>query len=229
MTFHFSISGNQAAGAACARIGTVAGLSRSRWRRIVWILGLSIALTPQARAGLIGYYKLDNWALTNTDNGLFPSFTNGSAVTTDGGLSVVLTGGGSGSALPGTTDLVIQAIGTGLVQFRYSYFSLDIPTAFNPGCGPLSVDPCDLAGYLLNGNFTPLADDVNQQAGTTTAFAVRTGDTFGFRVVTLDNIGEPGILTVSEFAAPVPEPGTASVLLMALATMIAAGARSRRA
>jgi hypothetical protein len=222
MKSQLRISRNQAMQAAGAWI--------SMWRRhqaVFWMLGMSIALAPQAKAGLIGYYNLNNWTLTNTDDGLFPSFTNGSAVTPDGGLSAVLTGGGSGSGLPGTTDLVIQAIGTGLVQFQYSYFSLDVPSMFNPGCGPFSTDPCDLAGYLLNGAYTPLADDVNQQPGTTFSFTVNTGDIFGFRVETVDNIGEPGILTVSDFSAPVPEPGTSSLLLMALATMLAAGKRSR--
>jgi hypothetical protein len=199
---------------------------------IFWMLGLSLALAPCAKAGLIGYYSLDNWTLTNTDLGgglctvmvngspVPVTCTDGSAASPDGGLSVVLTGGNHGTGTPGTTDLVILAMWPGLVQFQYSYLSDDTI----PGCG----GPCDRAGYLLNGSFHLLADDVNQLTGNI-AFDVTAGDLFGLRVETMDNTGGPGILTVTDFSAPVPEPRTTSLVFMAFAAMIAAGVRARRA
>jgi hypothetical protein len=192
-----------------------------------WVLGLSLALAPEARASFIGYYSVANWTLTNTDNGGAPSFTNGSVVEGPGGSFLTLTGGSSGSAWPGTTDFVIRAIGTGLVQFQYSYYSADVPSPINPGCGPFLTDPCDLAGFLLNGQFSLLADDVNQSSGVA-SFSVSDGDLFGFRVDTLDNIGEAGALTVSNFSAPTPEPGTAVLIPIAAAVLAAARMRFRR-
>jgi hypothetical protein len=225
MKFHFQIGGSRAMMEIGAWMRSVAAREgRIRWQQAVfWMLGLSLVLAPQAKAGLIGYYSFGNWTVTNNDIGGNQcgsvACTNGFAEPADGGLSAVLTGGNSGSAIPGTTDLVIQAIGTGLVQFQYSYFSLDTVAL----CG----SPCDLAGYLINGTFTALADDINQQPGTTSAFAVTAGDVFGFRVETADNLGEPGILTVTDFSAPVPEPGTTSLILVAAAAMVAARVRAR--
>jgi hypothetical protein len=193
-----------------------------RFHTLCLIIGLFLALAPQAQAGFVGYYDLNNWTLTNTD--LWSGAgTNGSAFSPDGGLSVELAGGYSGSGLPGTTELVIQAAGGGLVQFRYSYYSDDIPGPGNPGCGALT-DPCDLAGYLFNGTFTWLADDVKQQSGIA-SFAVNAGDSFGFRMQTLDNTGTgwpPYSLTISDFSAPVPEPLTAPLTVMAIAFMVIA-------
>jgi PEP-CTERM motif len=166
-----------------------------------WALGLSsLALTSPAQAAFTGPYAFNQFTLTNTN-------ADGVAITPDGGLSIVLTGGNNGSALPGTTDLVTVAAGTGAVQFHYSYSSLDFPGF-------------DFAGYLLGAAFTQLADTDGQSG--TAMFAVNSGQKFGFRVGTADNTGEPGILTISSFTAPagtasVPEPGTAPMLLLAMA------------
>src|SRR5262252_4296042 len=102
-----------------------------RWRWTVWclcIIGVSSGLAPQANAAFVGAYALGNFTLLNQN-------ADGTAVTMDGGLSVVLTGGNNGSGLQGYADLFITAAGTGTVQFQYSYFSLDDPSF-------------DAAGYL---------------------------------------------------------------------------------
>jgi hypothetical protein len=104
-------------------------------------------------------------------------------VTNDGGLSVVLTGGNNGSGLSGTTSLTITAPASGLVHFQFSYFTLDIPGF-------------DSAGFLLDGVYTQLAA-LSGDTGTGN-FAVAAGHTFGFRVETSDNQGEPGVFTISD-------------------------------
>lgn len=190
------------------------GKRASNW--LFWgAMVLSSALAPQARASFIGYYDIGNFTTSNSNS-------DGSAWTPDGGLTVVIQGGNNGSGVPGTTDLVINAPAAGTVQFDYIYNSLDAPGF-------------DGAGYLLNGNFTPLAD-TDGESGTDISFSVNSGDLFGFEVWTADNQGEPGILTVSNFSAPdgaegadgpVPEPRTLPMVLLA-AAVVAAYRRMKR-
>ena len=168
---------------------------------LCWALGFSLALAPPAKAAFAGDYALNRFLLTNTN-------ADGSVFTPDGGLSIVLTGGNNGSGLVGTTDLVVAATGAGTVQFRYSYSALDFPGF-------------DIGGYLLTGGFTQLANTDGQSG--TAMFTVTPGLSFGFRVRTADNTGEPGILTLSNFSAPsgagssVPEPATAPLVCVVVA------------
>ena len=179
-----------------------------RWRSplaLFWALGFSFILIPQAKAAFIGDYALSQFTLTNTN-------ADGFVTTPDNGLSIILTGGNNGSGLSGTTDFVTTATGAGPVQFLYSYSSFDYPGL-------------DFAGYLLGTAFVQLANTDGQFG--TASFQVSLGQSFGFRVDTLDNTGEPGILTISQFSAPsgntpVPEPGTAPLLLVAAGAMLAA-------
>jgi len=165
------------------------------WKRAIrlsrFVLAAGFLLVSQAKASFIGSYAFANFTLTN-------QFADGSAQTPDGGLSVILTGGNTGSGLSGTTDLFITAAGTGTVHFQYSYFSIDVPHF-------------DIAGFLVDGTFMPLTDTSGDIG--VASFSIAQGHTFGFRVATMDNLGEPGILTVSDFGAPsvssaAPEPVT---------------------
>lgn len=161
-------------------------------------IGICLFLAPQAKAAFIGNYSLNQFTLVNTN-------ADGSAMSPDAGLSIVITGGNNGSGDPGTTDLTVTALASGLVQFQYSYSALDFPGL-------------DFAGYLSGGNFVQLADTDGQSGSA--MFNVIAGSTFGFRVATLDNQGEPAFFTISNFTAPtgnaaVPEPGTSSMLLLA--------------
>jgi hypothetical protein len=173
-------------------------------RRLIFIQLIFICIfTPAAHAGFIGDYSLNNFTLVNTN-------ADGFVSTPDNGLTAVLTGGNNGSGEPGTTDLLTTATGTGTVAFHYTYSALDFPGY-------------DYAGYLVNSAFTQLADTDGQSGNA--SFMVTAGQIFGFRVGTLDNTGEPGILTISNFSAPsgggaVPEPGTAPIVFMGLAAAV---------
>ena len=178
----------------------------TRCKQITWrsiplgcVLLLSAALIPQAKADFVGAYDLSNFTLTDS------TFADGTAQTPDMGATLIFTGPNDGSDKAGTTDLTIAAAGTGEVSFDYAYSSID-----DPGN--------DDGGYLLDGAYVQLADTDGQSGSA--SFAVMMGDTFGFRINTLNNTGEPGILTITNFnapssTAPTPEPASWSLMLLA--------------
>jgi|ERR1035441_7450471 hypothetical protein len=172
--------------------GSQASTSRLGWM-LYFCLALAIGswMAPQAKADFITQYPLSDFILTNSTADGFVTMS---------GSSIVLTGGNSGVLESGTTDLVTIATKAGLIQFDWSYFSYDLPTF-------------DFAGYLLNGAFVQLADTSGESEFA--QFSVSLGETFGFRVGTKDNQGEPGILTVSS-ADSVPEPRTWPILVMGI-------------
>ncbi len=180
---------------------------RSYSRLLLSLLLAGVALAPRAEAGLIPY-QLSLFSVVNTN-------ADGTAVSPDGGESVILTGGNNGSGLSGTTDLITTATAAGLIQFQYIYSSLDSPMF-------------DRGGYLVAGVFTPVAD-TNGQFGIT-SFFVMTGDIFGFRVETDDNTQEPGVFTISDFnvdTASAPEPATLPLVLVAVIAILFAMRRGR--
>jgi len=162
--------------------------------------------------GFTGPYALSNFTLTNTNlNPSDPIPANGFAEVTPAG-SLVLTGSNTGSGLmPGaTTYLTIASRGTGQVSFDWLYSSLDVPQL-------------DVGGYILNSAFVALADSDGRSGSV--SFPVALGQTLGFGVRTLDNAGEPGILTIRNFDAPVgsaviPEPGTSGFMWLAVGSVI---------
>ena len=163
-----------------------------------------------AQASFIGEYSVDHFTVTNVNG-------PGGFVSPNSGLSVVITGPNNGSGLEGYTDVTTTIAGFGLIQFQYTYSSLD-------GAG------FDYAGYILGGNFIQLADTDGQTA--TVLLPVNPGTLFGFRVGSLDNTGEPGILTVFDFTAPasssnsgggtstVPEPGSGFLVFTAAVSCV---------
>lgn len=201
---------------------------------LVAALGLYFGSSQLAKADFVGDYALSNFTLTNTNDGEFPSYTNGtetSMLNTDGTEILVLTGGNSGSGIGGVTDFFITAAASGTVDFDWSYSSTDLSShGVAPyGCGAGFAQSCDNAGYLLGGtatsNYVELASDTNQGSGFV-SFTVTAGETFGFSVETADNQGGAGILTVSEFNAPspdpVPEPSTVASVVGLTAVLLAA-------
>ncbi len=162
----------------------------------------------EGQAAFIGGYAPGNFTLTNIE-------ADGVAtLQQDGSLLVI--GGNSGSGNPGTTDFLIAALETGVVTFNFYYSAQDFPGF-------------DFAGYILGNSFVQLADTVGSSGFV--SFSVAGGQTFGFRVATLDNTGEPGQLTISDFNAPgggtaIPEPGTWTSILAGL--LLIAGSRLKK-
>jgi hypothetical protein len=168
-----------------------------------------LATSGSADAGFVGSYDISNWTLTNTN-------ANGFLTVLVPQTSIQLTGGDNGSGLNGFTDFTITAVGNGNVSFNWGYTSGD--SGF-----------FDQGGFLLNGVFTNLGENDNQTPffdGSFTA-PVSAGDVFGFRVFTVDNILGPGNFGVTNFSAPVPEPG--SLVLLALGAVGGALLFRRRA
>jgi hypothetical protein len=210
-------------------MGILRPWSHSEWlskQRSVLVLcgalALCTLLAPNAKADFVDYYAVSNFTLTNIDYFGFDAGTNGSVVTLDGGLSAILIGGDSGSGFGGETDWLINAAASGVVQFTWSYASLDSP-------------PGDWAGYMVGNTFTQLADTNGQSSGSIpVTFSVTAGESFGFVVATADNTMGPGLLTISNFSAPtsdissVPEPGTLAIPLLLMAAILGAHRFSRR-
>jgi hypothetical protein len=168
---------------------------------------LSSAGTAQAAiVGFQGPYDPANWTLT-------PNGGNGSVDTSGAPTSITLVGSDTGSNIGlRFTDFTTLAVGDGLVSFSWDYETFD-----NGGPGE------DPFGYLLEGNYTQLSDNGGAMVQSGSAsFSVLAGQTFGFRVVTVDDLWGPAQSTISSFevgSAAVPEPGTWSA-----AALLAGGA-----
>ncbi|MFM7279041.1 MAG: PEP-CTERM sorting domain-containing protein [Microcystis aeruginosa] len=160
----------------------------------VTTVSLTLAAASGASAatvfGFQGPYDPINWTLTNSN-------ADGSVNTGGAPASISLTGGDNGSDNFGTTDYTTTAAAAGTVTFDWDYSTND-----EPGF--------DGFGYLLNGSFSFLTSSPNN--GTST-FNVLAGDSFGFRVYTIDNVFGRGSVTISNFSAPIPEPSTVLSLL----------------
>lgn len=172
------------------------------------VIGGCLGLPPVTMAASIPF-PLTFFSVVNTN-------ADGTAVSPDGGASVVITGGNNGSGLGGTTDLIAKAPAPVTIAFLFIYTSLDSPTF-------------DWAGYVVNDLFTQVADTSGQSGSG--SFSVLAGDTFGFRVGTEDNTSEPGIFTVSDFEAvgvASPEPSTPLLIMGAFAIAAASALRRSR-
>ncbi len=174
----------------------------------VTTVGLTLAAASGASAATVfGFqdaYDPINWTFTNSN-------ADGSVNTGGAPASISLTGGDNGSGFSGTTNYTTTAAAAGTVTFDWNYSTND---------GPF-FDPF---GYLLNGSFTQVTNDGGGvvQNGTST-FNVLAGDSFGFRIFTIDNTSGRGSVTISNFSAPgpmappptsVPEPSTVLSLLV---------------
>jgi hypothetical protein len=166
---------------------------------LAFSVAAALLLSTGAHAGFIDTYPFGSFTLVNTD-------ADGVVEATLGGLPFVITGGNTGSGESGTTDFVTEALGPGLIVFGFSFESPD-------------DRPYESAGYLLRGMYYELTN-AGSVVGTA-EFPVSAGDVFGWRVFTLDNQGEPGVLRVDDGSAPVPEP---SMFLATFAVIVLAAA-----
>ena len=163
---------------------------------------LFAGLAPKAKAdGFIGYYAFANFTLVNM-GGFLP---NGSA-SSPNPATLILTGTNDGSGLPGSTNLTIAAQAAGLLEFSYLFTTLDDPGFEN-------------TGYLLSGQLFPLADTSGESGSVIVPLS--RGEIFGFSVGSVDDTGGAGVLTVTDFVGPVPEPGSMQLLLVGAAAVLA--------
>ncbi|MBZ5582796.1 MAG: PEP-CTERM sorting domain-containing protein [Acidobacteriia bacterium] len=150
------------------------------------------AAVPQASAlGFVQPYALGNFTLF--DNGHY----NVEATVTDSGSALQFIGPDDGSGLDGYSDLIARSAGSGRLLFDFLYTCDD-------------SSGTDYAGYLVNDSFYPLVGDSGN-----VSVALRLNDSFGFRLGS-DNQGGPGILTVTNFSAPVPEPGALGLAMIGI-------------
>ncbi|PYL87858.1 MAG: hypothetical protein DMF17_01240 [Verrucomicrobia bacterium] len=187
-------------------------LEKSLTRYALATAGLAaVAMPAAAKADFSGYYAPSHWTLTNTGGS-----TNGFVDTSGAPASITLHGGSSQSGTAGDTDFTIAAAASGMLNFHWSYFSTDSGTY-------------DSAYFLLNGVPTFLADNGSQGMGDF-SIALTSGNIFGFRVHSADNLFGDGELTVSNFNAPVPEGSTLSLLALgALGVVIVMRRRAQAA
>jgi hypothetical protein len=197
-------------------IKSVASSLKSPMRMLFWTLVFSVAFVSQGNASLITP-NLNLFVLNNIDS-------DGSVLVLDQ-VSFLLTGGNTGSGIPGRTEFSGISPIAGLLQFQYSYASNDYPGF-------------DFGGYLLGGSRFQLADTdgaaCNNLGGVScvVAIPVAAGEAYGWYVDTFDNLGEPGVLTVSLITGPgstAPEPAGLALVLIGLAAMAVRRLRSIRA
>lgn len=155
------------------------------------LAGTAIALAAQgAHADFSGPYAPANW--TFISNGGDGSFTNN-------GQTLVLTGSDSWTGQQIATDYIITAAASGTWSFGWHFFSTD-------------TGPFDSGGYLINGDYTVLA--FNQGGSGSVSVPVNAGDVIGYRAWTEDDGLGAGILTITNFNAPVPGPGGLAALVV---------------
>ena len=160
------------------------------------ILVSGFLFTTHALASSIGFagiYDPSNWTTTNTNS-------NGYVNTSGVPDSIQIVGSDNGSWSAGDTDYTITSPENGMVSFDWSFTTTDWSALYDP------------FGYFFNDVFVQLTDDnlINQSGGSN--FTVSAGDVFGFRIHSIDNIYGPGVVEISDFNAPVPEPGTLFLL-----------------
>lgn len=164
---------------------------------------------------IVGAFAPISTASTITPNLNLFTLTNLSA---DGSVNVsvnsfVLYGGNTGSGVPGTTEFTSISAVSGTVLFNYSYVTDDVFPGY------------DSVGYILGDSRVFLANENGQ--GSSGSFSILSGQRYGFYAATLDNQGEPGVLTVVFPSAPssVPEPASLILLLMPVIVLLLRGAR----
>lgn len=149
--------------------------------------------------GFTGFYAPDTWTITGAGLG------GAAAVFADDGNELTITGfdGGFGS----DTDVTHVVVADGNWSFQWSYFSFDAERNF------------DVAYYLINGNpvYLSSAGIPGQPTTGSVALSVEAGDFIGWRVDSLDGIFGAGVLTITDFRAPVPNP--VAFALLGLATL----------
>lgn len=139
----------------------------------------------------------------------FGAFTLENSYDSDGfaapGPGLILTGPNTGSGYPGSSVFATTIVADAILHFHYVFNSQDYPYVDDYGY-------FDRGGYVLDNWPTYLAYQDGESGDVNVP--VLAGQKFGFVVWSGDNIGYPGVLTVTS-GAPVatPEPGDFGLVL----------------
>jgi len=177
---------------------------------------LLMSLSLSAHAVVVdftGDYDVTNWTTT---------LDGGSIDTSNAPNDIVLTSSDLGGGAASSQTFTIAAATAGTVNFFWQFNTQDVDDA--------SFDPF---GWLLNGAFTSLSDDLGNdfQYGFET-FTVAAGDVFGFSANSTDS--QLGVATskvqnfVFEPVSAVPEPSTYALMLGGLGLVGFMAARRRK-
>ena len=130
---------------------------------------------------------------------------DGSVDTANAPDFITLNGADNGVGLNVYTSFTTTTQQDQTIGFDWIYTSYDVDGS--------TYDPF---GYLLNGNFAQLT--VNDRYGTQIGYTevdVLSGDTFGFAIVSLDNVWGPAVVTVGDLnnaTANVSEPANIALI-----------------
>jgi hypothetical protein len=149
------------------------------------------ALAGTSYGQFSGVYAPGNWTF-NANGG-------GGSVNWAGAPGIMDLTGDDTALGPFDTDLTIMVPAAGTLAFSWLYTTIDTGTY-------------DSAYYLINGSPTFLSDNTTPGATGLISVPVNAGDTIGFRVTTADGAFGPGVLTIRDFSAPVPAPGSLALL-----------------
>ena len=160
-------------------------------------------LANPAFADFIGPYDVSNW--NQSPEGGFIDLSSAPS-----SILLISSDDGNGES---NTDLTIEILTDGIVTFDWNYLTTE---PIDPGFFGPEFDPF---GYLLNGSFFQLTDDLGtaEQSGWEEV-TVLAGDIFGFRANSFDSLEGPAFTLIEKFVGPlpetnqVPEPGTILLL-----------------
>ncbi len=164
-----------------------------------------LALAAAANAQFSGPYAPGNWTFTNNGG-------DGSVNTAGAPASVQIIGDNGGAPGGQDTDFTIAAAASGTLSFNWLYNTVDTGT-------------WDSAYYLVNGVETFLANNTTPGASGAVSVPVLAGQIIGFRVRSGDGGIGAADMTITNFSAPIPGPG--SLALLGLGGLVMARRRRR--
>ena len=153
--------------------------------KLMGSLCLFTCLAGPSNAQFIGSYAPSNWTTTNVNS-------NGSVNTSGAPSSISITGPNNGTNNYGYIEFTTQAKRTGSYRFNWTHSTSD-GAAF------------DYPKFVKNGTSTIFSNYSNSgsrgQSGSQ-AYALTSGDTFGFQVFSEDNLFGAAIVSIFNFLYP---------------------------